>query len=139
KYAAFDHLHLRPQLESGGRYATDDDVRRFAGRALRQVDQHDRLLGNQPAPVRIGRDVRQTFDDARLAPIDAALDFGLRAAPNHDDVVVLPGRDERLFEPRRQHQHGREYIYDERHPAGGQDRRQTPRDEIARDVMNGNG
>ena len=38
-----------------------------------------------------------------------------------------PGRDERLLEPGRQHQHRREHVHDERHAAGGQRGRQLAR------------
>ena len=52
----------------------------------------------------------------------AALHLGLRAAADDDHVVVLTGRDQRLLESRREHQHRREHVDHQRHAAGGQRR-----------------
>ena len=72
-------------------------------------------------------------------PVDARLDFGLRGTPDDDDVVVLAGRHERRLQSRREHQHRREHVDDERHPARGKDRREPSRREIACDVGKWNG
>ena len=78
EHPPLDEPHLRPQREPRRRHAADHDVRRLAGLALRQVDQHDRFLRDERLPVRADRDLGQALDDARLQPVDAALHLGLR-------------------------------------------------------------
>src|SRR5213075_2735568 len=89
KHASFHQVHLRPQCEPGWRDAADHHVRGLSALALGQVDEHDGFAGHQALAVRPDRDVGRALDDAGLAAIDAALHLRLRAAADHDHVVVL--------------------------------------------------
>ena len=71
-------LHLRPQLEARRRHAADHDVRRLAGAALRQVDQHDRFLRDQRPSV--GRQRQSPAGFRRSPPAGARCRFALRSA-----------------------------------------------------------
>jgi len=74
-----------------------------------------------------------------LRAVDAALDLGARGAARDEDVVRLPGRDERLLEPGVEHHHRGEHEDDERHSARGERGRELARADVAHDVAEGNG
>jgi hypothetical protein len=95
EHASLDQLHLRAQHESAGvtpRITTFDGFldSRF-GRLMRTTGSF------VMTSVRRGR-LRYRAGFRRFALVDAALHFRLRAAVDHDDVVVLTRRDQRLLE-----------------------------------------
>ena len=82
----------------------------------------------------VGRDAGQALDDRRLAfARDAAVDLGAGAAAQDEQVVGLARRDQRRADALVHHQH-RVDEHDQRHAAGGEQRRHAPHPQVARDV-----
>ena len=102
EHAAFDDLHVAPNIHHVGRNAADLNVGIGAGRFERERRDDDDFGRDERCAVGSTSDARRVLQDFYLIESDAGHHFR-RGAGAHDDRVVFgAGGDERRFESARE-------------------------------------